>query len=34
VLRKTRYNKAKAAKLLQINRTTLYYKMAKYNIKG
>ena len=27
-----RYNKAKAARLLHIDRTTLYYKMNKYNI--
>lgn len=31
-LEKTRYNKSKTAKLLNIDRTTLYYKMMKYNI--
>ncbi len=31
-LNNARYNKTKAAKLLNIDRTTLYYKMAKYNI--
>jgi two-component system response regulator HydG len=34
VLREVRFNKSKAAKLLNIDRTTLYYKMAKYNIEG
>lgn len=33
-LREVRYNKSKAAKLLNIDRKTLYYKMAKYNIEG
>ena len=31
-LEQTRYNKSKAAKLLNIDRTTLYYKITKYNI--
>jgi two-component system response regulator HydG len=31
-LEETQYNKSKAAKLLNIDRTTLYYKMSKYNI--
>lgn len=31
-LKDVKYNKSKAAKLLNIDRTTLYYKMAKYNI--
>ena len=31
-LEETHYNKSKAAKLLNIDRTTLYYKMSKYNI--
>lgn len=31
-LKEVRYNKSKAAKLLNIDRTTLYYKMAKYHI--
>lgn len=31
-LKEVRYNKSKAAKLLNIDRTTLYYKMAKYQI--
>lgn len=31
-LEETKYNKSKAAKLLNIDRTTLYYKMSKYNI--
>ncbi len=34
VLREVKYNKSKAAKLLNIDRTTLYYKMSKYNIDG
>jgi len=29
-----KYNKSKAARLLNIDRTTLYYKMAKYGIEG
>lgn len=33
-LQEVRYNKSKAAKLLNIDRKTLYYKMAKYNIEG
>jgi len=33
-LQEVRYNKSKAAKLLNIDRTTLYYKMAKYGIEG
>ena len=32
VLKEVKYNKALAAKLLNINRATLYYKIAKYNI--
>lgn len=32
-LEKTRYRKTKAAKLLGIDRVTLYYRMKKYNIK-
>ena len=31
-LEQTRYNKSKAAKLLNIDRDTLYYKMTKYQI--
>ncbi|MBL7717428.1 MAG: sigma-54-dependent Fis family transcriptional regulator [Flavipsychrobacter sp.] len=31
-LEDSRYNKSKAARLLNIDRTTLYYKMMKYNI--
>ena len=31
-LEQVRYNKSKAAKLLNIDRTTLYYKMSKYDI--
>lgn len=31
-LEQTRYNKSKAAKLLNIDRATLYYKMTKYEI--
>jgi two-component system response regulator HydG len=31
-LQEVKYNKTKAAKLLNIDRKTLYYKMAKYNI--
>lgn len=31
-LQKVMYNKSKAAKLLNIDRKTLYYKIAKYNI--
>jgi two-component system response regulator HydG len=31
-LEQVRYNKSKAAKLLNIDRTTLYYKMSKYHI--
>jgi two-component system response regulator HydG len=31
-LKEVRYNKSKAARLLNIDRTTLYYKMAKYHI--
>jgi two-component system response regulator HydG len=33
-LKEVRYNKSKAARLLNIDRTTLYYKMSKYNIEG
>jgi len=33
-LLEVKYNKSKAAKLLNIDRTTLYYKMAKYGIEG
>src|SRR5690606_22335545 len=33
-LREVRYNKSKAAKLLNIDRSTLYLKMEKYGIKG
>ncbi len=33
-LQEVRYNKSKAAKILNIDRTTLYYKMSKYNIEG
>lgn len=33
-LREVKYNKSKAAKLLNIDRTTLYYKMSKYNIEN
>lgn len=32
VLEKTKYNKTKAAQILQIDRKTLYNKLAKYNI--
>jgi len=31
-LEQVKYNKSKAAKLLNIDRTTLYYKMSKYSI--
>jgi two-component system response regulator HydG len=31
-LRDVKFNKSKAARLLNIDRTTLYYKMSKYNI--
>lgn len=31
-LEQVKYNKSKAAKLLNIDRSTLYYKMSKYNI--
>ncbi|HEY1032809.1 MAG TPA: helix-turn-helix domain-containing protein [Flavipsychrobacter sp.] len=31
-LKEVKYNKSKAARLLNIDRTTLYYKMTKYNI--
>lgn len=30
----TKYNKSKAAKLLNVDRSTLYYKMTKYGIHG
>jgi len=33
-LREVRYNKSKAAKLLNIDRSTLYLKMEKYGIRG
>lgn len=33
-LQQVKYNKSKAARLLNIDRKTLYYKMAKYNIEG
>ncbi|MFA6152028.1 MAG: sigma-54 dependent transcriptional regulator [Chitinophagaceae bacterium] len=33
-LKEVKNNKSKAAKLLNIDRTTLYYKMAKYNIEN
>ncbi|MBS1688911.1 MAG: sigma-54-dependent Fis family transcriptional regulator [Bacteroidetes bacterium] len=33
-LKEVKYNKSKAAKLLNIDRTTLYYKMSKYGIEG
>ena len=33
-LRQVKYNKSKAARLLNIDRKTLYYKMSKYNIEG
>lgn len=33
-LQEVKYNKSKAAKLLNIDRTTLYYKMSKYGIEG
>ena len=33
VLEEVRYNKSKAAKLLEIDRKTLYYKMEKYQIR-
>jgi two-component system response regulator HydG len=33
-LREVKYNKSKAARLLNIDRKTLYYKMSKYNIEG
>lgn len=33
-LRKVKYNKSKAARLLNIDRTTLYNKMEKYQIEG
>lgn len=33
-LKDVRFNKSKAARLLHIDRTTLYYKMSKYNIEG
>ena len=32
VLLETKYNKSKAAELLNIDRSTLYNKIAKYNI--
>jgi len=32
-LAEARYNKSKAARILDIDRTTLYYKMNKYNIR-
>ncbi len=32
ILQEVKYNKSKAAKLLNIDRKTLYHKMAKYNI--
>jgi len=32
VLQEVRYNKSKAAKLLNIDRKTLYYKIEKYHI--
>jgi len=31
-LEEAKYNKSKAAKMLNIDRTTLYYKLAKYKI--
>lgn len=31
-LKEVKYNKSKAAKLLNIDRTTLYYKISRYNI--
>jgi transcriptional regulator with PAS, ATPase and Fis domain len=31
-LREVKYNKSKAAKLLNIDRKTLYHKLSKYNI--
>lgn len=33
-LQAVKYNKSKAARLLNIDRKTLYYKMSKYNIDG
>ena len=33
-LQEVKYNKSKAARLLNIDRKTLYLKLAKYNIKG
>jgi len=33
-LREVKYNKSKAARLLNIDRKTLYLKLAKYNIEG
>lgn len=33
-LKEVKYNKSKAARLLNIDRKTLYYKMAKYQIEG
>jgi len=33
-LKKVKYNKSKAARLLNIDRKTLYLKLAKYNIEG
>lgn len=33
-LKEVKYNKSKAAKLLNIDRTTLYYKISKYNIEA
>jgi len=33
-LQEVKYNKSKAARLLNIDRTTLYYKMSKYGIDG
>jgi two-component system, NtrC family, response regulator HydG len=33
-LAEVRYNKSKAARLLNIDRKTLYLKMEKYNIQG
>jgi len=33
-LQEVKYNKSKAARLLNIDRKTLYLKLAKYNIEG
>lgn len=33
-LQEVKFNKSKAARLLHIDRKTLYYKMSKYNIEG